>query len=82
MRSNLVFIKYLSNASYNFCSIWVTSGDKILTKYDLTLHVYDAYLFISIVRYWMEVEYSSTSTESSLYLGEFASGYFNLRCIE
>ena len=60
----------------------MTSGDKILTKYDLTLHVYDAYFLIVIVRYWMEVEYSSTSTESSLYLGEFASVYFNLRCME
>ena len=64
MLSNLVFINYSSNALYNFCSIWVTSDDKILTKYNLTLHVYDTYLFIVIVRYWMEVEYSSTSTES------------------
>ena len=60
----------------------MTSGDKILTKYDLTLHVYDAYFLIVIVWCFMEVEYSSTSTESSLYLGEFASVYFNLRCME
>ena len=41
-----------------------------------------AYFLIFIAWCFMEVEYSSTSTESSLYLGEFASVYFNLRCME
>ena len=41
-----------------------------------------AYFLIVISWGFMEVEYSSTSTESSLYLGEFASVYFNLRCME